>query len=198
MRVFFLLLLFFHFAGHCQNEKTVKVHFLYGSKPAKGFKTTETKWFGGIMGGHVTIEADSIVTGFVPLGKNHIFPHKKNGHARFHKENLVNWSRDTAGLKYTSVAIPLTDSQYNWVKNILALYTTDVPYDYAVFGMRCAAAAYDILSSAGLTKKKRRFFIVSSNFYPKPFRRKLLKKAAARGYFIYRHGGRASRKWEKD
>ncbi|MDJ1468511.1 hypothetical protein QNI19_10730 [Cytophagaceae bacterium DM2B3-1] len=57
--------------------KFIKVHFLYGSKPKKEFKFLEKKWFGGMHGGHVSIETDSVVTGFGPKGKFHVFGNRK-------------------------------------------------------------------------------------------------------------------------
>lgn len=183
--------------GQSTGNKTIKIHFLYGSKPAKEFKEQETKWFGGILGGHVTIEINDIVVGFAPIGKNHIFPHSKETHASFQKENLAEWVKDSAGLKYTSVEIPVSDSAYTIILNTIKNYTTQPPYDYAVFGMRCAAAAYDIISKAGLVKQRNRFSMVCGNFYPKPFRRKILKMALRNNYTIIGHEGRPSRKWER-
>lgn len=177
--------------------KTIKIHFLYGSKPAKGFKQQETKWFGGILGGHVTIEINSLVIGFAPIGKNHILPHSKETHASFQKENLTEWVKDTSGLKYTSVEIPVTDSAYAIILETIKNYSNQPPYDYAVFGMRCAAAAYDILGKAGLLKEHSRLVMVCKNFYPKPFRRRILKLALQNNYTITSHDGRKSRKWER-
>jgi hypothetical protein len=55
------------------SQQTITVHFLYGSKPAKGNKNAETKWFGGKKGGHVTIETGDSIVGFQPGGKCHVF-----------------------------------------------------------------------------------------------------------------------------
>jgi hypothetical protein len=42
-----------------QDSTAIKIHFLYGSKPAKEYKDVEQKWFGGMYGGHAGIEIDS-------------------------------------------------------------------------------------------------------------------------------------------
>ena len=46
------------------NYDTIQLHFLYGSVPAKGYKESEKKLFGGIKGGHVNIEANGKVLDF--------------------------------------------------------------------------------------------------------------------------------------
>lgn len=56
----------------------IKVHFKYGSKPKHEFRDTESKWFGGIHGGHVVIEMKNYVSGIVPGSDFHVFGRKKN------------------------------------------------------------------------------------------------------------------------
>lgn len=74
-----------------QNDslKIIKVHFLYGSKPKKEFRFLEEKWFGGMHGGHVSIETDHEVTGFGPQGKFHIFGNKKKFHSHFSSQKIL-------------------------------------------------------------------------------------------------------------
>jgi hypothetical protein len=179
-------------------QQTITVHFLHGSKPAKGYKNSETKWFGGIKGGHVTIEAGDSVVGFQPGGKCHLFPKTKYGNGYFSSQEKVNFLNDTASMKYTSIIIPLSKEQYAIVKQTIGNYLTTSPYDYAVFGMRCAAAAYDVLEDCGVVKKRSRFGKWASYFYPKLLRRKLLKLAKENNYSIVKNNGRKSRKWEKE
>lgn len=138
------------------SQQTITVHFLYGSKPAKGNKNAETKWFGGKKGGHVTIETGDSIVGFQPGGKCHVFGKKKNANGYFSNEPKQNWVKDTASLQYTSIIIPLDEDNYLKVKNTLNNYLNISPYDYTVFGMRCAAATYDILEETGIVKKRSR------------------------------------------
>ncbi|MEI9955698.1 MAG: hypothetical protein WDM90_05170 [Ferruginibacter sp.] len=49
------------------------------------------------------------------------------------------------------------------------------PYDYAVFGMRCAAATYDMLEKTGVVKKRSRMGKWVTFFYPQLLRRRLFK-----------------------
>jgi hypothetical protein len=179
-------------------QQFIAVHFLYGSRPAKAFKNSETKWFGGKKGGHVTIETGDSIIGFQPGGKCHLFGKKKNANGYFSIESKQNWLRDTASLQYTSVIIPVNEDSYLKVKNVLNNYLQSSPYDYAVFGMRCAAATYDILEETGIVKKRTRPGKWTSYFYPQLLRRRILKLAASNNYVVVRTKGRASRKWEKE
>ncbi|WP_315824160.1 hypothetical protein [Paraflavitalea speifideaquila] len=66
----------------------LKVHFLYGSKPLKEYSATESKWFGGILGGHVGIEADSNqILNFLPAGAFHVFKKQNNRHSIYAEHN---------------------------------------------------------------------------------------------------------------
>jgi hypothetical protein len=194
--------------NHCHSScnfndssgKSVTVHFLYGSKPAKGFKKTEARYFGGIHGGHVFLEFDSVIFSFMLLKDDrvHIFPHKKNKLSGYVIENYSQFASDTSGFKVTSITFNLTDSEYVNLKKIKQDYLSSTPYDYAFFGMRCAAAAYDVLSHADIVKKRSEFFNVFVNFYPKLMRKRMLKYARKNKLNVIMKKGRVGRKWEKD
>lgn len=158
----------------------------------------ETKWFGGLKGGHVSIEVDADVIGFVPVEGVHIFPRKRKKNSRFLVEPLPEWQQDTATLKYTTVIIPVTDQQYEQIKQIHQAYCQQPPYDYAFFGMRCAAATNEILSRLDITKSKTKGGFVVSTFYPQLLRRRLLRQAEKNNWSVHRQAGRNSRKWEKE
>ena len=195
--------LFFISAGHCfatadSSAYFIKVHFLYGSKPKKKFSHVEKKWFGGLHGGHVSIEIGNEVVGFEPKESLHIFSNKKNKHSFFRREALYAWASDTSTKKYASVLIPVTAEQYQAVLEVHEDYIQSPPYDYAFFGMRCAAATYEILSRIDVVSARSNFLNVAAHFYPKPLRRKMLKLAHRRGYVIVSHHGRETRKWERD
>lgn len=175
----------------------IKVHFLYGSKPKKKHKETEKPWFGGIHGGHVSIEAGGYVVGFEPFGSLHIVS-KSKLHSEFVSEPLGEWVLDTATLKYTTIVIPISKTQYDSLLKIHAAYTTSPPYDYAFLGMRCASATYEILGKIGVVDYKPNTKNVAVNFYPKKLRQKLLKLAEQKGYKIIRQEGRTTRIWEED
>ncbi len=193
--------LFFFISGVAFPEDTLyfKIHFVYGSKPKHGFKHMEPAYFGGIHGGHVYMEVDRDIFSF-GLHNNqwHIIGHKKNRVGRYRIDTNLVWLGDTGKLKLTTISIPITKQQLEKVKQIEKTYLLISPYDYAFIGMRCAAAAYEILSRIGITKPRSRVGVITKNFYPKRLRVKLLKRAKKEHWKITTQEGRPTRKWEKD
>jgi hypothetical protein len=177
------------------SQDTLKLNFLYGSKPAKDFKDSESKVFGGLKGGHVNIEVKGKVLDFMP-GKNPLFPKNSNPSGGFQLNQSVYW--DTVASKWITILIPVSNNQMKQLETIFDNYSQKTPYDYAIFGMRCAAASYDVLSEIGLVKKIDNNKNVLKNFYPKLFRKRMLKWAKNNGFTILYHQGKSSRKWEKD
>jgi hypothetical protein len=193
-----LILISFLTGQYVIAQQSITVHFLYGSKPAKGYKNSEAKWFGGKKGGHVTIETGDSIIGFQPGGNCHVFGKKKNGNGYFNSKQKQIWVKDTVTLKYTSVIIPLNEDSYSKVKTKLNNYLQKSPYDYAVLGMRCAAATYDVLEETGIVKKRTRMGKWVSFFYPQLLRRRLLKAANENNFAVVKTSGRTSRVWEKE
>ena len=182
------------------SSRVIKVHFLYGSKPHPKHKDKETKWFGGLHGGHVSIEVDNEIVGFVPSGKLHIFArrNKKKLHSGFSQQDLEWFRQDTVSCKYATVHIPVSKEQYEKIRSIHSSYTKSSPYDYAFFGMRCAAATYEILGQLDVVKDKSVCGNILSHFYPKPLRRKVFKLAKKKDWVVTSQPGRKTRIWEKD
>lgn len=191
----FLFLLISRVAWSQPLSDTIRLHFLYGSVPAKGYEKTEPKLFGGLKGGHVSIEANDRVLDFLP-GNCPILPENGKPSGGFRINKAVYW--DTSSTKWVMVKIPLTRAQLESLETIYHSYTEETPYDYAVFGMRCAAASYDVLSEIGLFKKVPEKFNMVKNFYPKLFRKRILKWAEKNNYPVIYHPGRPTRKWESD
>jgi len=174
---------------------TIKINFLYGSRPAKGYYQQESKLFGGIKGGHVNIEAGGRVLDFRP-GNNPLLPNNKKPTGGFSINQSIYWNSETD--KWTTVIIPVSEDQYMALQKIIDSVAAKTPYDYAIFGMRCAAASYDVLSKIGLFKEYPNTKNVITHFYPKLLRKKVLKWAAGNNYTIITHDGRPTRKWESD
>jgi hypothetical protein len=174
------------------------VHFIYGSKPARGHKHDEMKFFGGLHGGHSTIELDSVDYGFVPSGRVHLFAHRKTFNSMFVAHKTHGLPVYPAGDKTITIIIPLTEEQYQTIISKCESYCDKAPYDYAFFGMRCAASAKDILQQAGIFKKRSHLSTVITTFYPKKLRKRLLRMAEKKHYTVIRQEGRPSRKWERD
>lgn len=196
MRVVTILATFFIFSSCIASDSTytIKINFLYGSKPAKGYHQQESKLFGGIKGGHVNIEAGGRVLDFTP-GNNPLFPHNKKPSGGFSINQSVSWDGDD---KWKTIIVPVSQEQYMELQKLFDSVASKTPYDYAIFGMRCAAASYDVLSKIGLFKEYPNTKNVATHFYPKLLRKKVLKWADKNNYTVISNDGRSSRKWESD
>jgi hypothetical protein len=173
----------------------LKINFLYGSKPAKGYKQSESKYFGGLKGGHVNIEAGNRVLDFLP-GDNPLFPKNKKPSGGFRLNETAYKHKEID--KWTTIIVPVNEEQFKKLQKLFDSVSVKTPYDYAIFGMRCAAASYDVLSEIGLFKEIPNSKNVAEHFYPKLLRKKVLKWAEKNNYSIIKNEGRPSRKWESD
>lgn len=185
-----------------QKQEYLVVHFLYGSKPYKKYKKDESKWFGGILGGHAGVEVDSNqILNFVPQGKFHIVAKKQknsafviNDRASFYQILGGNYEEN----KKLMIVIPITPKQKERLLCVSEKYLAKTPYDYAFLGMRCGAATYDILAQIGILKHRPDFKTSMRIFYPKKVRKKLIKLAQKNNWTIIREEGTKKRKWETD
>ncbi len=185
------------------DSSLIKVHFLYGSKPKQEFKNVEKPWFGGMLGGHVGIEyASGLVIDFVPSGRFHVISHRKHRHSRFNNRAVASfWTAlgsSSMDAKKASFTIPITEAQKHTLDSIVHIYTQATPYDYAFIGMRCSAAAYDILSEIDVLKKCSRWNIVFKIFYPKRLRKRLFCLAKEKAWNVETQEGTNRRIWEED
>lgn len=190
-------------SSFAQDTAWLKVHFLYGSKPHKQFKATEHKWFGGMLGGHVGIEGDSnLIVNFTPHGEFHWFAKKHNRHSRYvvHSYDGFYAIMGSGGdsVKKAIVYVPVTPQQKLQFDSLTRAYRNATPYDYALFGMRCGAAAYDILGHIGVLPAYGYGKTWKKIFYPKKLRKRLLKKANQQHWLVVREDGTYKRKWETD
>lgn len=181
----------------------IRVHFLYGSKPVKKYKDTEPKWFGGILGGHVGIEGDSgHILNFRHQGSFHVFASDKNRHSRYddHTFNAFYsiFGGNSDSTKKVIVTIPVTAAQKHKFDSLSANYLAHTPYDYALMGMRCGAATYEILGQLGIMKDYSYKKTYMKIFYPQKLRKRLLEKAKKNNWTIERFQGSTKRVWEKD
>jgi hypothetical protein len=201
MRLFTISILIFcksFLGGQTSSDHLLKVHFLYGSKPLHKYRKTEKKLFGGLHGGHVSFEIDSVDYGFGPEGKFHLIAHKNNCHSLFRQKPTYGKPVYPDGEKVTTFIIPVTEEQYNKLKLLTAGYCCETPYDYAFIGMRCASSAQDVFAQAGLVKHRNRFSNIITTFYPKMLRKRFFRMAKQNHYTIIKKEGRKTRKWEKD
>jgi hypothetical protein len=187
-----------------ENDSTfIKVHFLYGSKPLPQYKETERKWFGGILGGHVGIEGDSgQVLNFRSKGNFHLLSNHKNKHSRYVEHTIDGFYRYFGGnpdsMKRVIVTVPVTTRQKAMFDSIGAAYLANSPYDYALLGMRCGAAAYEILGQLGIMKNYSYRRTYMKIFYPQKLRKRLLDLAGQNHWQVEYHEGSITRKWERN
>lgn len=203
MKIWLLLFLCFCFVqSYSQDSSCIKVQFIYGSRPKKQHKDTEQKWFGGILGGHVGIEGDSgRFYSFEKVGKNKVFNGKAdNSVYKLETEeefwNVMKTKEDS--LKKATIVIPITQQQKLKLDSITSVYLNQVPYCYAVFGMRCGASTYEILAQMGILPEYSQFKTYMKIFYPRRLRKRLLSKAKQNNWTVIRQEGTPKRKWEKD
>jgi len=200
LRITFALLLFSTLAfAQLDTAQYIRVNFLYGSRPLREFRATEKKVFGGLHGGHVTIQVGDLDYGFrrTTTQRTHIFPRKKRASV-FVSRALNGQRRYSADRKTVTFLIPVTNQQLASLEQIHAAYCDSTPYDYAFFGMRCAAATQEILGKIGVLKERNRFFSAAMAFYPKSLRKRVFRLARKNNYEIIRTEGRVTRRWERD
>lgn len=197
------LLIFSTLQAQETHELYLQVHFLYGSKPAKKYKKIEKRWFGGILGGHVGLGLDSNrILNFTRKGKFHIFPNSKCKHSTFLLSTFDEFysilGSDSKQMKKAIIYIPINHQQKETFEEIAQKYLQETPYDYAFFGMRCAAATYDVLAQMGIMKAYSRSKTSWKIFYPRKLRKRLFKMALQNNWTIIRYEGTSYRKWERD
>lgn len=184
------------------SQDSIRVQFIYGSRPLKKYKAEEKKWFGGILGGHVGIEGDSgKFYSFEIHGKNKIFNGKANNSIYKIETAQEFWSimkTKEDSLKITTVVVPITAEQKQKFDSITSAYYRQVPYSYSIFGMRCGASTYDILAQMGFFPRYSRFKTCMKIFYPGRLRKRLLIRAKENNWTIIRKQGTPKRKWERD
>ena len=110
--------------------------------------------------------------------------------------NVMKTKEDS--LKKMTIVVPLSLQQKQKLDSITSAYVKQVPYCYAVFGMRCGSSTYDILAQIGIFPKYSRFKTSMKIFYPRRLRKRLIAKAEKNNWVIIRKQGTPKRKWEKD
>lgn len=181
----------------------IRVHFLHGSKPKFRFRHEESRWFGGILGGHAGVECEpNEIVNFVPIARFHVFAKPELINSQFSTHDTLSFYEilggDYGSVKKTIITLRISAQQKAALDSVAATYKNRSPYDYAFFGMRCGAAAYDLLARAGIQHPYSFAKTWSKFFYPRKTRRRLERLAAARGYTVQKMPGSIKRIWEKD
>ncbi len=181
----------------------IRVHFLHGSKPKRAFKETEDRWFGGLLGGHAGIEyAPNRILNFQPKSRFHLFSNRSIINSKFSIHDTISFYEILGGnydsVKKTIIYIKISSTQKSKLDSIVRAYTKRSPYDYAFFGMRCGAAAYDVLAQIDVVRPLSFKKTWRRIFYPRRLRRRLEALAKIHHYKVVKVEGTKRRKWEID
>jgi hypothetical protein len=181
----------------------IRVHFLHGSKPKREFKKTEDRWFGGILGGHAGIEYEpNKILNFLPRARFHIFSKKNIINSHFVIHDTISFygilGGDPETNKKTIITLKISAKQKEKLDSVAKVYLERSPYDYAFFGMRCGAAAYDVLAQSDIVYKYSFARTWKKFFYPRKTRRRVEYYARKMNFKIVKRAGSSKRKWEKD
>ena len=201
--ILFSIVFLFAVALKAQEVRYIPVHFLYGSRPAPQYNFMEQSWFGGIKGGHVGIGIDSNkVLNFGHKSSFHIVSNRHNKHSHYFITSKRGFNSilggDSAQMKTLTILIPATSEQCKKLDSLSNCYCSQSPYDYALFGMRCAAASYDLLAQINIVPKYSHTREYKKIFYPRLLRKMLIKKAEENGWVMIRQEGSKRRIWESD
>ncbi len=174
---------------------TVTVHFIHGSIP-KANCTYQKKRLGGYLGGHIEIEVDDFVFGFLydTLPINYL--PKNDFNSKFEKRTKKNWSELVKYDKITSIRIPVTKPKKMRLDSLLNQHLINEPYDYAFFGQRCTSSTAEILSDVGIINEFSNQESIVAFYYPKLLRRTMTKYANENGFEIIKKIGIECHYWE--
>jgi hypothetical protein len=202
----YILLLCCLSADMCATESDstfIRVHFLHGSRPKHKYRHVEDKWFGGVLGGHAGIEvAPDTIVNFVPSSRFHVFTKPWLINSRFAIHDTVSFYQilgsPADSMKKTIITIRISAAQKQRLDSVVHAYMLKTPYDYAFFGMRCGAAASDLLSQIGVVKHRDFKATYRHAFYPRVLRRRLERQACPCHYSVRRVNGSVRRRWERN
>ena len=148
---------------------SIGVHFIHGSIPHDSCTYKKIR-LGGYLGGHIEIEVENNVYGFLhdTLPINYI--PKRNFNSKFEVRNLDDWKEHSRFDRITSIYIPVTNTQRATLIALLNNYLQNEPYDYAFLGQRCTSSTAEILSDVGILNKFSNFEAIISFYYPRTLR----------------------------
>lgn len=174
---------------------SIIIHFIHGSIPEPDCIHSK-KRLGGYLGGHIEIQLDDKVYGFLydSLPINYI--PKKNFNSKYEINDFAVWSDKTKYDMITSVYIPVDDTEKKSLKLQLEKYLHTEPYDYAFWGQRCTSSTAEVLSDVGILNTFSNFESIIAFFYPRTFRNTMIDFAKKNDLKINVQKGIDCHKWE--
>lgn len=171
------------------------IHFIHGSIPSPDC-VYKKKRIGGYLGGHVEIEIDNKVFGFLYQTTPINFFPKTKVNSKFEVRRKIDWLSYTRNDKITSIVVPITMEQKINLKKILNLHLKNEPYDYAFIGQRCASSTSEILSDAKILNRFSNNEAIIAFFYPRELRFTLIKFAEKNSLTVRVKNGIYCHSWE--
>ncbi len=174
---------------------SIVVHFIHGSIPKPNCEY-DKKRLGGYLGGHIEIEVNEKVFGFlydsIPI--NYISQNNYNSKFEVRQKNA--WMKYTKHDKITSIFLPVTLEQRKHLFTLLNRYLKMEPYDYAFLGQRCTSSTAEILSDIGIINKFSNLESIIAFFYPRTLRFTMIQFAKKNKLTINFKEGIECHKWE--
>lgn len=174
---------------------SIVVHFIHGSIPEPNCEYNK-KRLGGFLGGHIEIEVNEKVFGFlydsIPI--NYIS--QTNYNSKFEVREKNDWMKYSKNDKITSIFLPVTIEQRKELFTLLNQYLNKEPYDYAFLGQRCTSSTAEILSDVGIINRFSNLESIISFFYPRTLRFTMIQFAKKNKLTINFKEGIECHKWE--
>jgi hypothetical protein len=171
------------------------IHFTHGSTSRENC-IYQKKRLGGYLGGHIEIEVNNKVYGFLFDSLPISFISQTTFNSKFEFREKSDWLNYSQYDKITSIVIPITMNQKTDLLNILNSYLKKEPYDYAFIGQRCASATAETLSDAKILNEFSNKEAIIAFFYPRTLRFTLLQFAKKNNLKIYSKPGINCHNWE--
>lgn len=168
---------------------------IYHGSWRKWSSRKQPKEVGGLFGGHVAMEVGDYVYGFFykDIKKLHIFPNNANKNCEFQKQTLKEWGEIVNQKKETTITIPVSKEEFNFLDNYYNTNVVSPSCDYSFIGERCASNCYGLLKEIGKIEGGNYIF---NAFWPGQLIRKLKKEAKKKGYKVVTKPGSPDRIWQ--
>lgn len=199
--LFVLLLCSAKLFAQIDTSRVIYAHIYHGWKVKRAYRGETGRSLGGLLGGHVVIQVGEYDYGYnFTSSRVHWFARQRKSLrvGVLEKESASGTAEAWRRGKVTTVRIPVSKAQYEELKTLADAYHNDPPFDYAFFGMRCAATGYYLLGRINVFHHASHTRSICKAFYPKAFRKKILRLAKKRGYTVTVQPGDETRKWEGD
>lgn len=188
-------LLLYELPNQSKVNDTIVVHFIHGSVK-KDSCSYNVERLGGFLGGHVELEINQNVFGFLFKTKKIRIVPKEKYNSKVEMLHVDLWKKKSKHDKITSIYIPISLNQKYELLSLLNNYMNETPFDYAFFGHRCTSFIAQLLSKAKVFNKFSEEEAIVAFFYPRSLRRTLEKYAQLNNLTVLKKSGIDCQNWE--